>query len=58
MIVICKKCNSQYDDEFRLTTCPHNAFPANDGKNNFKIHDESPITTCMIDSTYDCESCQ
>lgn len=41
MIVQCGKCDTYYDDEFRFTFCPHDAFPANDGKNNFVIHDEA-----------------
>ena len=30
-----------YDDEFRLTTCQHNTFSANDGWNNFRHYPES-----------------
>lgn len=43
MIVACTKCNTHYDDTFRRTFCPHAAFPANDGKNNFAYHIESFI---------------
>lgn len=41
MIVCCVDCKMFFDDEFRFTFCPHDAFPANDGKNSFKIHNDS-----------------
>lgn len=41
MIVHCEECNLNYDDEFRLTYCPHETFLANDGKNNFSHHRDS-----------------
>jgi len=41
MIVRCQSCKIYYDDEFRLTECPHQAFPANDGNGNFTVHDDS-----------------
>jgi len=41
MIVTCKKCGSRFDDEFRLTFCPHETFAANDGQNNFRHHPEA-----------------
>lgn len=44
MITTCNLCKATYDDEFRLTICPHNLFPANDGQNNFRLHTESVIT--------------
>lgn len=43
MIVPCPKCPMEFDDEFRTTICPHEAFPANDGHNNFRIHNESVL---------------
>lgn len=39
MIVYCEVCERYFEDEFRSTVCPHNAFPANDGDNNFAIHE-------------------
>lgn len=44
MIVQCDKCSKYFDDEFRLTFCPHNAFAANDGKNNFKVYSDSYLS--------------
>jgi hypothetical protein len=44
MIVQCSKCNMYFDDEFRMTFCSHVAFLANDGKNNFKRHDDSYLS--------------
>lgn len=44
MIVYCNKCKKYYDDEFRLTYCPHQVFPANDGKNNFEWKYDSYIS--------------
>lgn len=41
MVVECEKCKLFYDDEFRITTCPHDTFLANDGENNFKHYPES-----------------
>lgn len=41
MIVRCMHCSKYFDDQFRNTICPHNAFLANDGQNNFKIHEEA-----------------
>lgn len=41
MIVRCDKCNLKFDDEFRTTICPHETFAANDGRNNFKHHEDS-----------------
>lgn len=43
MKVFCLDCGSMYDDEFRLTYCPHDTFLANDGQNNFAHHPESLI---------------
>ena len=44
MIVKCQKCNRYFDDEFRTTICPHNAFSANDGNNNFEVHHDSYLS--------------
>jgi hypothetical protein len=30
-----------FDDEYRTTICPHEAFAANDGKNNFRVHEDA-----------------
>ena len=43
MRVTCHKCGSSYDDQFRLTYCPHDTFAANDGSNNFRHHTESEV---------------
>ena len=34
MIVKCEICKARFDDEWRTTICPHETFPANDGRNN------------------------
>lgn len=44
MIIQCEECKLYYDDEFRKTICPHKAFLANDGQNNFKIYEESYLS--------------
>lgn len=44
MIAFCKKCNMFFDDEFRTIHCPHDAFNANDGKNNFEVHHDSYLS--------------
>lgn len=36
MIVKCPHCPMYFDDEFRTTVCPHEAFSANDGRGHFK----------------------
>jgi len=41
MIVKCEKCSIYYNDTYRFTFCPHDAFSANDGNNNFKVHEDS-----------------
>ncbi len=41
MIVYCSECKKYFDDEFRLTYCPHKAFAANDGHNIFTVHEDS-----------------
>jgi hypothetical protein len=44
MIVQCADCKNWYDDEFRLTYCPHAAFAANDGTNHFHIHTDAYLS--------------
>jgi hypothetical protein len=41
MITQCDKCKKYFEDIYRSYICPHNAFPANDGKNNFKVHNDA-----------------
>jgi len=41
MIVQCDKCNLYFEDCLRSTLCPHRAFPANDGNNNFAVHEDA-----------------
>lgn len=48
MIIICGKCQSRFDDEFRTTICPHETFAANNGKNNFAHHPESFLKKAII----------
>lgn len=44
MIVKCNNCSMYFDDEFRSTICPHETFPANDGLNNFEIHEDAYLS--------------
>ena len=44
MIVRCQECEVYFDDEFRSTLCPHAAFPANDGENNFAVHKDAYLS--------------
>ncbi len=44
MIIQCEKCFMYFEDEYRLTICPHAAFPANDGANNFVYHDDAYLS--------------
>jgi hypothetical protein len=44
MIIKCEKCDKWFEDVYRSTQCPHQAFPANDGKNNFAVHDDAYIS--------------
>lgn len=48
MIVQCPTCFALFDDEFRLTICPHDTFAANDGQNNFAHHPESYLSEIDI----------
>lgn len=42
MVVTCTHgCGRKFDDEYRTTLCPHDAFLANDGKNHFAVHHDS-----------------
>ena len=55
MIVECRMpgCMKWFDDEFRSTICPHKAFPANDGSNNFTVHDDAYLSdTAPTTSAY------
>lgn len=45
MIIKCEDCVMWFDDEYRSTECPHRAFPANDGHNNFKAHDDAYLSS-------------
>jgi hypothetical protein len=45
VIVLCPTCLVQYDDQFRLTLCPHPTFAANDGHNNHKHHPKAYLST-------------
>lgn len=44
MIVRCEDCLLYYEDEHRSTICPHAAFPANDGRNNFVTHNDAYLS--------------
>ena len=44
MITHCKQCLMYFDDEFRSTLCPHQAFPANDGNNNFAVYEDAYLS--------------
>lgn len=45
MIRKCEDCVMHYDDQYRTTICPHEAFPANDGHNNFSVHHDAYLST-------------
>ena len=44
MIIQCNHCQVYFEDEFRSTLCPHRAFLANDGRNNFSIHEDAYLS--------------
>ena len=44
VIVRCDQCYMYFDDEFRSTICCHDAFLANDGKNNFAVYTDSYLS--------------
>jgi len=44
MILKCNTCNKWFEDTYRFTFCPHRAFAANDGHNNFKVHDDAYLS--------------
>ena len=41
MVITCSKCGARFEDEYRTTVCPHDAFLANDGHNNFAVHHDA-----------------
>ncbi len=44
MIVQCESCQKWFEDESRTYICPHPAFPANDGKNNFTVDEDAYLS--------------
>lgn len=56
MIVQCKDCRTWFEDVYRNTWCPHDAFAANDGNNRFRRHtdsylsDEAPPENCIFEA--------
>ncbi len=44
MVVKCLSCGLWFEDVYRNTVCPHAAFPANDGENNFAVHDDAYLS--------------
>lgn len=44
MISRCPDCLMYFEDSLRSTICPHPAFPANDGNNNFQIHNDAYLS--------------
>lgn len=44
MISRCAECLMFFEDSLRSTICPHQAFPANDGKNNFTIYHDAYLS--------------
>lgn len=44
MVVQCHKCNKYFEDEYRTYVCPHKAFNANDGFNNFSINNDAYLS--------------
>lgn len=57
MIIQCDKCSARFDDEFRTTICPHETFPANDGKNNFRYHHGAYLDDGRCPCGYPKEEC-
>lgn len=53
MIVKCNTCYKWFNDEFRTTICPHGAFNANDGHNNFAVHEDSYISSAAPGSPHE-----
>lgn len=49
MIVQCQACRMFFEDEYRFTFCPHEAFLANDGRNNFAVHHEAYLSPEELD---------
>ena len=44
MIQQCDQCKKWFEDVFRNLDCPHDAFPANDGKNNFFVYEDAYLS--------------
>lgn len=44
MIVQCPECRKYFEDHSRSYVCPHATFPANDGKNNFTVHNDAYLS--------------
>lgn len=44
MVRQCEKCKKWFEDVFRLTFCPHDTFLANDGNNNFFVHEDAYLS--------------
>ena len=44
MRVNCPQCKRRFENRYRSVLCPHRAFPANDGHNNFKTHEDAYIS--------------
>jgi len=44
MIVKCDVCSKWFEDVYRTIQCPHAAFLANDGDNNFAMHDDAYLS--------------
>ena len=44
MVVQCSDCKKWFEDVYRSTICPHDAFLANDGQNNFSVHDDAYLS--------------
>ncbi len=49
MNITCPTCQAIFDDQYRLTLCPHDTFAANDGNNNFQHHPESTLIRTTAD---------
>lgn len=47
MIVQCHKCDMYFENEYRSYVCPHNAFNANDGFNNFSVHEDAYLSNTL-----------
>lgn len=45
MIIQCSTCHYYFDDANRVCICPHEVFPANDGRNNFIVNYSAYLST-------------